>query len=257
MPPRPNRLARLADAVVLAGLVCFVLPVARAQTGADAPAYARKQTFGIFTAYSNDSSHMLLGIAERRKLFDLGVSYNRRILAGRVVDWEYSAELLPVALESDPLSRSVVVETAPEASTTVYSGGAALTCDVMVRPYTYTASGVTYTGTAYDYCHGRQWTIGTAFSPVGLQWNFLTRHRLQPFANGHGGYMYSTRPIPESYAGAFNFTFDFGAGAEWFRTRSQSIRLEYRYHHISNHNTALENPGVDSGLFQLSYTFGH
>jgi opacity protein-like surface antigen len=68
--------------------------------------------------------------------------------------------------------------------------------------------------------------------------------------------MYSTRPIPVGGAGSFNYTFDVGAGVEFYRTRRQSIRAEYRYHHISNHNTAYENPGIDNGVLQLTYTWG-
>jgi hypothetical protein len=49
-------------------------------------------------------------------------------------------------------------------------------------------------------------------SPIGFQWNFLPRHKLQPLVLGHGGYMYSTQPVPVPNAGSFNFTFDFGVG---------------------------------------------
>ena len=79
---------------------------------------------------------------------------------------------------------------------------------------------------------------------------------MQPFFIGHGGYMYSTTPIPIAQAGSFNFTFDLGAGVELYRSKTRSVRAEYRYHHISNHDTALENPGIDNGLFQLTDSFG-
>ena len=62
--------------------------------------------------------------------------------------------------------------------------------------------------------------------------------------------------VPTVNAGNFNFTFDFGAGIELFRDHTRSMRVEYRYHHISNHNTALANPGIDNGLFQVVYSFG-
>jgi opacity protein-like surface antigen len=68
--------------------------------------------------------------------------------------------------------------------------------------------------------------------------------------------MYTTHPIPIYYAGSFNFTFDLGAGIELYRSKTRSIRAEYRYHHISNHETAEQNPGIDNGLFQVTYTFG-
>lgn len=84
----------------------------------------------------------------------------------------------------------------------------------------------------------------------------MPRHKLQPFFIGHGGYMYSTQPIPISTAGSFNFTFDFGAGFEFYRSKTRSIRAEYRFHHISNHDTASQNPGIDNGLLQVTYSFG-
>jgi opacity protein-like surface antigen len=68
--------------------------------------------------------------------------------------------------------------------------------------------------------------------------------------------MYSTRPIPINGAGSFNFTFDLGAGIELYRSKTRSVRAEYRYHHISNDNTANENPGIDNGLIQVTYAFG-
>lgn len=202
---------------------------------------------------------MLLGNAENRKLLDIGASYGRRLFVDRIVNWQYNGEILPVALESDPLEMETISQTEPTAITASFSLGAqALTCTPISGSYSYVNSaGVTYSGTQSIYCSGRRWTIGEAFSPVGFQWNFLPRRKMQPFFIGHGGYMYSTKPIPIDEAGSFNFTFDLGAGIELYRNKTQSIRAEYRYHHISNHNTANENPGIDNGLFQLTYSFGH
>ena len=73
---------------------------------------------------------------------------------------------------------------------------------------------------------------------------------------GHGGYIYSTQAIPVDCAGSFNFTFDLGAGLEFYRSNSRSILADYRYHHISNHGTANPNPGIDNGVFQVTYAFG-
>ncbi|MGC2639503.1 MAG: acyloxyacyl hydrolase [Acidobacteriaceae bacterium] len=239
----------------LCALMAVAFP-AHSQTGESSGYFARVNSFGVFGAFSNDSSHILLGVSERRKLADIGFSWDRRLMIGRAANWQFSLELLPVALESDPLGRSVVTQTAPEAKATTYDEGAVISCASFERAYTYTNNDTTYSGTTLSYCHGRQWTIGEAMSPVGFQWNFRPRARLQPFAVAHGGYMYSTRPIPVALAGSFNFTFDIGAGVELFRTHSQSIRTEYRYHHISNHDTAYENPGIDNGVLQLTWVFG-
>ncbi len=111
-----------------------------------------------------------------------------------------------------------------------------------MNSYNYTLNNVTYSGVDTFTCHGRQWTMGTAMSPAGLQWNFLPRHRLQPFLESHGGYMFSAKSIPVEGAGAFNFTVDAGGGLEYFRTHGQSIRAQWRYHHTSNHDTGLREP---------------
>src|ERR1700677_692115 len=96
----PRRFVSLVLWALLAAALCNTH--ASAQSLPDTPYYARRNSFGFFGAYSPDSSHMLMGYAENRKLVDVGVSYNRRLLMGRAVNWQYSLELLPVALESDP-----------------------------------------------------------------------------------------------------------------------------------------------------------
>jgi hypothetical protein len=67
---------------------------------------------------------------------------------------------------------------------------------------------------AYSYVNtcSREWTIGQAMSPIGLQWNFRPRKRLQRFVEGHGGYMYTTQPIPVVMAGSFNSTLTLARG---------------------------------------------
>jgi opacity protein-like surface antigen len=229
-----------------------------AQSRGPDPYYARTNTLGIVGAYSWDSSHMLLGAAEKRELLNIGVSYSRRLLMNSAVNWQYDVELLPVALESDPTATQVVQFSGPDGITTSYNVGAVMvTCAPVTMSFSSSAGpgGTPISYTATDYCSGRQWTAGEAMSPVGMQWNFLPRRRIQPLFEGHGGYMYSTRPIPIVTAGSFNFTFDFGTGLEIFRSNLNSIRLEYRYHHISNHYTAGTNPGIDSGMLQVSYCF--
>lgn len=220
--------------------------------------YERKNAFGVFLAYSNDSSHILLGDAERRKLLEFGVVYNRRLLAGPRVNWQYSAEVMPVALESDPMTEEVVTQTSPKPATfTLKNLDPLVQCGEFREPYQETdPQGTVYSGTDLFFCRGRRWTVGQAMSPVGFQWNFRPQRQLQPYLIGHGGYLYSTKAIPTVYSGAFNFTFDFGFGVEWFQTAARSLRLDWRIHHISNHGTAFENPGIDNGVLQLTYAFG-
>jgi opacity protein-like surface antigen len=233
---------------------------AQAVTPTRSPIYARNNTFSVFSAYSGNSSHMLMGDAEERRLLEFGVGYSRKLLANRMVNWQYNGELLPVALESDPMTQSTYNQLTPVQKTYINPPAVQIAaCTPKSGSYTdtftYNGSSTVYSGTYVITC-GRQWTIGEGISPVGFQWNFLPRRKLQPFFIGHGGYMYSTHPIPMPDAGSFNFTFDFGAGLELYRSQSKSVRAEYRFHHISNHNTANQNPGIDNGLFQVTYSFG-
>jgi opacity protein-like surface antigen len=242
-------------------VLASVAATAISQTPDNNPYYARKNTFSFLGAYSNDSSHILLGVAENRKLVNIGAGYSRRLFLNRLVNWQYSFEILPVALDSDPLGYFVNNQTSP--TTATYQGSLSYPldlCSPVTTPYSVindsSGTPVTYSGTETVSCKGRRWVMGEAISPIGFQWNFMPRKKLQPIFSGHGGYMYSTKPVPDQNAGSFNFTFDLGAGFELYRSKSRSIRAEYRYHHISNAGTAQQNPGIDNGVFQLTYSFG-
>ncbi len=257
------RVVSLVRAFLLLALASFAAAAAAQSPDAN-PFFERKNTFSVFGAYSNDSSHMLMGYAGGRKLLDIGAGYSRRLFVNHVVNWQYSGEILPVALENDLLGQQVDHQTQPTVMTfPAHSIGQVISCAVITTPYNYTipnpsgSGSTTYSGTLVQSCAGHQWNIGEAISPIGFQWNFLPRLKMQPFFIGHGGYMYSTKPIPVIYAGSFNFTFDVGAGVELYRSKTQSVRAEYRFHHISNHGTAQYNPGIDNGLFQITYSFGH
>jgi opacity protein-like surface antigen len=203
-----------------------------------------------------------MGTADNRRLVDLGAGYSRRLYTNRIVNWQYSGEILPVALDSDPVqitnATSTLVFTNGEPTETlkaVYYLPTIGPCVASMSTATYPITNGTQTIVSVKTC-SRRWTIGEAISPIGFQWNFMPRKKLQPFFIGHGGYMYSTQPIPVPDAGSFNFTFDLGAGFELFQSKGRSIRAEYRYHHISNHGTAGENPGIDNGVLQVTYSFG-
>ena len=256
----PDLLSRLSArfAIMTLLLAAPLLPAqVTAKPGSAQNAYIRTNTFGFFFAYSNDSSHILMGYAENRKLLNIGATYGRRIWAGKVVNWQYHGEIMPVALESDPVENIQETPTTP---------GPLIGGSYQTEPITHC---VPSTGTITIPLENnqteifqvtttctRRWSIGEGMMPVGFQWNFIPHHRIQPFLVGHGGYMYTTNAIPVEGAGNFNFAFDFGAGVEIFRGKKRSLRLDYRYHHISNHDTANENPGIDNGLAEITYCFG-
>jgi opacity protein-like surface antigen len=264
-----NRAVSHICPLLLLLLLTSVTTAAISQAPDANPYFARKNTLSFFGAYSNDSSHILLGVAENRRLVDIGAGYSRRLFVDRVVNWQYSFEILPVALNSDPVqvnnqTNTLVFNNGMPTETFMYvqSSPTALACASSTSTHTlsiYQIPTQTLIGTetiVNVLTCSRRWVIGEAISPIGFQWNFMPRKKLQPIVIGHGGYMYSTQPIPINDAGSFNFTFDLGAGFELFQSRGRSIRAEYRYHHISNHGTAPENPGIDNGVIQVTYSFG-
>lgn len=239
----------------LLALLLFALD-AVAQTAPQPGYYSRLNSFGLFGEYSNDSSHMILGRAQNRKLLNFGGTYSRRVLLNRFVDGQYMLELRPIILESDPVFHVTIHSTLPPPPFTVSSNDESpLACHPFSGTFTETVQGVPYSDTETITC-GRRWTFGEGFAPVGFKWNFGPRHRIQPVVTTLLGYMFSTQPIPVSAAGSWNFTIEVGAGFEFYRSAKKSFRVEYRYHHISNDYTADQNPGIDNGLFQVTYAFG-
>jgi hypothetical protein len=217
--------------------------------------YARRNTLGVFGAYSPNSSHILLGDAPDRRLLNVGIGYERRLLINHILNWQYSAEFVPVALESDPIQiihYTIESTNPPGTFSRTFTEQTYSACQPLSETITVPGTG---TETIVGTC-GRRWTMGEAMSPVGIRSSFLPERKLQPFVDGHGGYMYSTQPIPIIGSGSLNFTFDIGAGFELYRSKTRSMRIEYRYHHISNKNTATMNPGIDNGLIQFAWCFG-
>jgi hypothetical protein len=214
----------------------------------------------VFGEYANDSSHIWLGYARDRKLADLGVAYERRLVRGHGSELDWQAEVQPLLFESDPtesLQESVngtPVTTSITGSTTETTGGA---CTPASGSYSFPDPvGGAPTVVDYSITCGRRWTFGQAFSPIGLRYAMRTRHRLQPFVGFTGGYMFTTRPVPSEGAGSFNFSFKFDAGLELYRTATRSIAITARYHHFSNKNTASANPGTDMMVYKVAYNFG-
>ena len=240
---------------VLAVSLAFV-PAANAQIG-DANNLGSKNTFSALVEYANDSSHIVLGAAPNRKFAALGLQYERRLASNHLFVWKYSAEFRPIVFESDPTESVTTSNISPMPSPPFTNQlGAVFQCIPQQGPYTVTLpNGVVVTGIAIDNCD-RRWTYAQALSPAGTRINLMPHRRLQLTASLLAGYMLSAKRIPIDNAGSFNFTFEFGAGLEYYQSRSRSIRLEYQVQHFSNADTAASNPGVDNGLFKLTYTFG-
>jgi opacity protein-like surface antigen len=244
-------------AVATLAVLLVLASVADAQIG-EANGFGRKNTYSAFLEYSNDSSHIILGSSPDRKFSGLGIQYERRLLANRAFVWRYAAEFRPLVLESDPTATlTVSILAPPPAITVIEPTAAALQCIAGRRTFSGTdpVTGIHYSETILTSC-GRRWTYAQGLSPAGTRINLLPHRRLQPTASFLAGYLLSAKKIPLDSAGSFNFTFEFGAGLEYYQSQSRSLRLEYQIQHFSNAYTAETNPGVDNGLFKLTYSFG-
>ncbi len=102
---------------------------------------------------------------------------------------------------------------------------------------------------------------GGGLEPIGLQVNFRRASRLQPYVGATGGFLYFTEQVPVPESSQYNFTFSLGGGIELLNTGRTTIRLGYRFHHISNGYTGHTNPGIDSQILEfglvLRNLFGH
>ncbi len=221
--------------------------------------FGAKNTFGVLGEYSNDSSRIIIGSTDNEKFGAIGLTYQRRLYSNDHLIFSYAAEFRPVIIESNPASSGYTVQTSPTAKTLPPSSGPTLTTKCVTRtlPYKYEDSqtGIVYAGTVFLTCD-RVTTFSQSLSPIGFRLNLRPHHALEPTFSTYEGYKFSTRKLPVDSAGSFNFVFEFGAGIEYYRSANRSIRLEYQIQHYSNAFSADSNPGVDNGMFKVTYTFG-
>ncbi len=212
-----------------------------------------KYDLAAFAEYSPTSSHIVLGYARKRELVGVGGSLAWRLVNRHSVELAYLAEVRPLVMESDPTMVSI---TSAQFGTFWFVPPFVVLDPINPVKFTIVQSN----GTTQEYPwvagYSRRWTYTGGTSPIGLKLNGFTHRRLQPEFMCNGGFLVAPRDIPVANSSSFNFTFEFGAGLQWYRTPRQSIQAEVRIHHLSNGNLGTENPGVDSLLWKVSYSFG-
>lgn len=173
---------------------------------------------GFWAGYSPDNP-TLIGRKTDRPFFDVNVQYGYVVITGNNWALKYIAEIVPVAIIEQP------------------------------------KQGHTMSGDPEDLPGSKKNIYGAGISPFGLQMNLRRGSMLQPYINGTAGVIYFTDKVPVEDSSNFNFMFGFGAGVEiWYR-ENQSLIFGYQYQHISNAYTASQNPGVDSNLFYVGFTW--
>jgi hypothetical protein len=240
---------------IFLSLLLFVLFCMADLTFAQSPetTWTHKYDLGVFGEYSPTSSHLLLGYARQRKLVGVGGSLARRLINRHSFELAYLAEVRPVLMESDPTLVSMT-----NAQLGTFTFVPPLVVVDPINPVLFTVIQANGNTQRYPWIanYSRRWTYTGGASPFGFKLNGFTHRRLQPEFTGNGGFLIAPRDIPVADSSFFNFTFEIGTGLQWYRTPSQSIQAEVRYHHLSNGNLGTANPGVDSVLWKVTYTFG-
>jgi opacity protein-like surface antigen len=206
------------------------------------------ESVGITSSYSPDSSHILIGEAERRRTWTAGVEYSHLLGSGHATRWDYEASLLPFYQESDPTAIGTEVTLAGHAY--ISSQPAVRVTYVSRSPIGFVTTNGS-TAPVYG-LYGRKNTNGGSLSPLGVRATWFQHSRIQPSFSLNLGFLVAARDIPVDNAFKFNFLFSFGPGVQVFITPRSSVRLEYIYRHISNASLGDVNPGIDQGTFRLT-----
>lgn len=268
---RPCRRGFRASLTGLALLLTLVMagPRLRAQSvSAILPdgTWSTPRGWSVFTEYSPDSSHILLGIVNQRTFFTVGGAWNQRLSTHRGWQLFYAPEVRPLMVESDPVQTGFAYDAcAPTAAgqpCTPLSGSFRFphklpVVNTALRSEDY---GGVILGQSYyqnfTFAYARRWTYVGALSPVGFRASFLPRARLQPILEANAGFAVSNRDIPMFDTSAFNFTFSFGGGFQLWRTPTRATQIEYRFQHLSNADIGYNDPGIDSQMIHVSYLWG-
>src|SRR5437762_1179690 len=212
--------------LIIVGVALWLLPMlvstAAAQTDTSAKSNSpgssqsttdgiqkRDNEWGVWGGMSFNST-TLIGKTPDAKFGNICLRYGRVLAASKTVAFEWTIDVIPVAVLSNPR---------PE----VTPSGPGFFVTSLVRHSVY----------------------GFGAAPIGLKFNFRRNRRVQPFGQATGGFLYFSRQAPVDDSSRFNFTFDFSGGLQIVNSTRRSFTIGYKYQHISNANTGIFNPGVD------------
>src|SRR5271155_5995625 len=175
-----------------------VCTAAAAQDGRET--YSNRRVLSGFVEYSNDSSHILLGYAEGRKITAIGAGFEKRSFLSSNLSGSWVAEIRPFMTVTDQTLKGFTLEFPQQPA---YSGLVSFNSAIPVdKPVSKTPLNVilvtqnqVYTGTA-TYIGGTRSTFVTGFSPLGYKLKAFPHRRLQPFVTGLGGFAIAPRDIP-------------------------------------------------------------
>ena len=216
-----------AAAAGLATALLALPAVARAQVKPRTPALERTWEiapyFGV-ARHSPAGSH--LGQEPGRNHLFFGVHLTAALLRARGFTLAYAPEVVPLLLVSDNPTYHIVRRP-----------------DV---PEMFQEREIDGTGHV----------AGFGGSPIGFEGRLHVGSRLRLYTATAAGFLMFTRNTPDPYARRFNYSFEFGGGLDYRLPNAWIVRVGYKFHHFSNANSALSNPGVDAEVVMIGLTRG-
>jgi hypothetical protein len=168
----------------------------------------RWNEFGVWGGISFNSP-TLIGKTPDARFGNIGLRYGRVLAASKTVAFEWTIDVIPVAILSN--NRFNIVPS----------------------------------GSGFILAQTRKSVYAWGAAPIGLKFNFRRNRRVEPFAQATGGFLYFNEQVPVAGAARFNFTFDFSGGIQIVNPKRRAFTIGYKYQHISNGYRANFNPGVD------------
>ena len=94
---------------------------------------------------------------------------------------------------------------------------------------------------------------GAGLAPIGFRISYDALDWCRPYFAASGGFLAFAERVPAAGA-KFNFTYDFGVGAQIPLTARTAATIGYSYYHISNGDIADSNPGFDANLLYVGFS---
>lgn len=85
-------------------------------------------------------------------------------------------------------------------------------------------------------------------------WKFTAAEQITPYLLAGGGVLYVDLGLP-TMGSRLNGSYQAGGGIQHFIRKDLAVNGEYRYHHISNLNTAEPNEPLNSSKFLIGLSF--
>jgi hypothetical protein len=246
--PEGFGLRQAARVTIFVGFLCLS-GLGNPIVGQEPGGFGGTWSYGFSTTYSPDSSHILIGDSEQRRIWTVGAAYSHLLHESPHFRFDYEAVVMPVWEERDPTVTGTEF---------FVSGQAIVTNQTPVRVVDVTNKPVgsiligngTYTPLYAMF--GTQQTYGAAITPLGARVSAMPHWRLQPTFAIDLGFVFGSRAIPIDDGTAFNYTFAMGPGIQFYSDAHTSWRMDYVYRHFSNAGQGNQNPGVDQGVLRLT-----